>query len=299
MIGSESNSGCSFARPLILVHSPTQKNPITQIIHMKKIIINSICAVTLTTGVHAALLAGQTLGIDFGDGIHPDLTPPAAAPALHGSGSETNFAVMVQPDGVRRDTSSNVNVTGQVISTDITGAALTGVTFSTSGWLGFLASTDQVGYNAAGVGNYGGTPYSDLSFNDGIFRGGGTGVITISGLDDSLTYDLSAVGHMFVGPNYGLSLTDPVSGEAGSYNSTGIINGGTSAGPNPNPITPLTLTGLQSSGGVLTLNTVAVNGAGIISALTVTAVGTTAVPEPSSTVLLGLGGLAFVLRRRR
>lgn len=262
---------------------------------MKRAIILAALAVVPTTGVHAALLAGQTLGIDFGDGIWTDGSPPSADPAEKGSGSEANFAVLVQQrdaGGTISRVPGGVNVTGQAISTDITGAALTGVTFSTSGWAGFLGTGDQVGYNAAGVGNYTGTPYSDLSFNDGIFTTGAS-AITISGLDDSLTYDLTAVGHMFVGSNYGLSFTDPVSGESGSYNSTGIINGGTSTGPNPNPITPLTLTGLQSSGGVLTLNTAPVNGAGIISALTLSAV-----PEPGSLVLMVLGAL-LVARRRR
>lgn len=241
---------------------------------------------------NGALVAGQTIGIDFGDGIHPDLVPPAGAVALNGSGSEANFAVMVQPDLVRRDTSSNVNVTGQAISTDITGSALTGVTFSTSGWAGFLATSDKVGYNAAGVGNYTGTPYSDLSFNDGIFRGNGNAFITISGLDTNLTYDLSIASNMFANAAFGATVLEPVSGETGAYTGTSIINGGTVAGPNPNPITPFTLTGLQTNGsGDLTLQLS--NNPVIISALTITAV-----PEPGSLALMGLGGLC-VLRRRR
>ena len=252
-------------------------------------------ALALTTSAQAALIAGQTLGIDFGDGIWADPTPTSTDPALNGSGSETNFAVLVQQrdvGGTINRAPGGVNVTGQAISTDVAGSTLTGVTFSISSWTGFLASTDQVGYNAAGVGNYTGTPYSDLSFNDGIF-GNGAGVITISGLNPSLTYDLSIASNMFANAAYGATVTDPVSAIFGDYSGTSIINGGTAAGPNPNPITPFMLTGLQTNGaGTLTLNFT--ENPTIISALTLTAV-----PEPSAFALFGLGGLGLILRRRR
>ena len=241
---------------------------------------------------NGALVAGQTLGIDFGDGIWSTLTPASSDPALNGSGSETNFAVLVQQrdaGGTIGRVPGGVNVTGQAISTDITGAALTGTTFTTSGWGGFLGTGDQVGYNAAGVGNYTGTDFSDLSYNDGIFAGPGNVLITISGLDDGLTYDLAIAANMLPA-THGGTVLEPVSGETGVYTGPSIHNGGT------NPIQPFTLTGLQANGsGDLTLQ-LNQNGSGatIISALTVTAI-----PEPSTAALLTLTGLGLMLRRRR
>lgn len=258
---------------------------------MKHTIAIATSALTLCPGAYAALTAGQTLGIDFGDGIHNVDTSLPGSPNLNGSGAETNFAVLVQLDNVLR-APNQVNVIGQSIPTDITGTALSGVSFTTSTWTGFLAAGDQVGYNAAGTGNYTGTNFSDLSFNDGIF-GNNSSSITISGLNNSLTYNLSVASHMFVGTNFGGTVTEPISGASGSYTSTSIINGGTSTGPNPNPITPFELTGLQTDGsGNLTLNFT--NNPIIISALTVTAV-----PEPSSAVLIGLASLGLLRRRRK
>ena len=257
---------------------------------MTRLLITAlVLALFAATSANAALVTGQTLGIDFGDGIHSDVN--GTSPVLNGSGSETNFAVLVQVAGVNRGgAASGRTVTNQVISTDITGAALTGVTFSTSNWTGFLASGDQVGYNAAGVGNYTGTPYSDLSFNDGIY-GNNSSQITISGLNSSLTYDLSIAANMLLVASYGATVTDPVSAASGSYTGTSIINGGTSSAPNP-PITPFTLTGLQTNGsGTLTLNFT--NNPIIISALTVTAVPAPAA-LPAGLMLLGM----VVLRRR-
>jgi hypothetical protein len=159
------------------------------------LVISTLTALglTWTAGVsEAQLVDGQVLGIDFGNGIWTSSTPTSAAPAEKGSGSETNFATLVQNRNAggtigRSTAAAGMNVTGQAIATDIAGTALTGVTFSTSGFGGFLAVSDQVGYNAAGVGNYTGTDFSDLSFNDGIYgSGAGAKTITISGLDDAL-----------------------------------------------------------------------------------------------------------------
>lgn len=237
-----------------------------------KLAISALVVVGTIGAAEGQLVDGQTIGIDFGDGIWTDGSPPLSDPAEKGSGSETNFAVLVQTrdaGGTISRVPGGVNVTGQAISTDITGAALTGVTFSTSGWAGFLGAGDQVGYNAAGVGNYTGTSFSDLSFNDGMF-GGGTDVVTIAGLDDALEYELVIVSNMFANANFGATVTEPNSGATGAYTGTSIINGGTTSAPNP-PLTPFTLTGLQTDGsGNLVIQFT--NNPIIISALTVKAV---------------------------
>lgn len=242
----------------------------------------------LTGATNAALVGGQTLGIDFAEGIFTDGLGGGGVASSNGAGSETNFAVLDQVDGTGRGTtaSNGVNVTGQAIATDINGNALAGTSFSTSGWIGFLGTTDQVGYNAAGVGNYTGTPYSDLSYNDGIYHGGGTGTVTISGLNDALTYDLSVAANMLAVTTFGATVTNPASGNSGAYTGAAIHNGGT------NPIQPFTLTGLQTDGsGNLVINFT--NSPTILGALTITAV-----PEPSSLALLSLGGLCLARRRR-
>lgn len=253
-----------------------------------RFLVAALAGLGLASGANAALVGGQTLGIDFADGIHADGLGGSGAAAANGSGAETNFAVLTQvPGSARTNTGANgVNVAGQAISTDITGAALTGVTFSTAGFIGFLGTSDQVGYNAAGVGNYTGTVYSDLSYNDGIYHGGGTGTVTISGLNDALTYDLEIVANMLAVTTFGATVTDPNSGGSGAYTGAAIHNGGT------NPIQPFTLSGLQTDGsGNVVIDFT--NSPVIIGALTLTAV-----PEPGSMALLGLGGL-LVARRRR
>ena len=56
----------------------------------KQTLIAVVVVALMTAGAaNAALIGGQTLGIDFGDGIHSDVNGTSAV--LNGSGSETNF----------------------------------------------------------------------------------------------------------------------------------------------------------------------------------------------------------------
>ncbi|NQU21727.1 MAG: hypothetical protein HQ567_10620, partial [Candidatus Nealsonbacteria bacterium] len=128
---------------------------------------------TFTVTGAADMIAGQSVGIDFADG-----------PNTAGSGIETNFNLITE------DTAS-------LPAIDTTGA-VTGVTITATGIAGVMGE-NNLGFGAAGVGDYTGTPFSDLSFNDGVYRNGADGQIdiTLSGLNDSLTYDVLTI---FGGP---------------------------------------------------------------------------------------------------
>jgi len=122
--------------------------------------------------MNAALIVGQTIGVDFDDG--------GATP---GAGAESNFLVV-----------SGANAPGNVgtglATTDITGGSTNGVTLDITGFLGFMGE-GTIGFGAAGTGDYGSFPFTDATFNDGLFSNSNSPVVvTFSGLDDSLTYDV-------------------------------------------------------------------------------------------------------------
>jgi hypothetical protein len=115
-----------------------------------------------------------------------------------------------------------------------------------------------------------------LGINNGS---GATMSITFTGLIDSLTYDLT--GGVNANSNYATGWTI-----AGSPRQ---VSDATASGGY------ISFTDLTSSAGTLTITLD--NNA--LKHFAVSQLALTAVPEPSSAALLGLGGLAFALRRRR
>lgn len=229
---------------------------------------------------NAALTANQSIGIDFAT------TGPSTG---SGYGAETDFNVL----------NGNGNLAdGTVIDTN--GSTLSGVSISLTGAFSDnapMGDGDVIGYDTAAPGAYyDGTPYSDLSFNDGIFTSPGNAfTITISGLSDALTYDISAIGRIgrLDGNTFSLTAGDNAVSDSDTYGNIANVAGGS--------INPLSVSGATSTGGVLTITFDDPTDAEWygVNALHVTAVSAAAVPEPSSTALLGLGGLALILRRRK
>lgn len=116
-------------------------------------------------------------------------------------------------------------------------------------------------------------------------------VITFSGLDDSMIYDLEFFGSR-VSTSTVEAIWDMTTGTGGNSAATFITL--------PQNLTQVQWNGISPVGGniVFTAHT---NGATGSSQrpISLSAGSITQVPEPSSTALLGLGGLALILRRRK
>ncbi|MCF7674780.1 MAG: hypothetical protein K9M97_05510, partial [Akkermansiaceae bacterium] len=205
--------------------------------------ILSIPLLLATSSLSAQILPGQTIGIDFGDG-----------PNTPGAGREPNWNVL------------SGNVTGEAALETSTGSPIPGVTITTSGIEGIMGEFN-LGFAAAGVGNYTGTPFSDLSVNDGTYRSPGAVVITIAGLDDALTYDVLAIAAGPIAPptNYADVTIDGTTLRQ-------LVQEATGSGTNT--ATPLSFPGVSTDGAgnlVITFNNLDVYYG--ISALHVTAGG--------------------------
>jgi hypothetical protein len=233
-----------------------------------------LCGVVLLAGsTDAGIIPGQSIGIDLSNWGN---TP--------GAGSEVNFNVF------------NWDTTGTA-AIDTTGAAVTGVTIHITGIgpNGGLQGEGNLGFAAAGVGDYTGTPFSDLSCNDGVWTYSSTLAITFSGLDDALTYDVLTVA------------TAPQHWDSPGPRTT--VDGTSLTRYYPayyagDTLNPLAFDGASTDGnGNLAITferpgTAALN----VGAVHLTAVGDTTVPEPSTLALAALGSLGmglFVWRRRK
>lgn len=128
--------------------------------------------------------------------------------------------------------------------------------------------------------------------SDRVFTTGTGALFTISGLDNSKTYNLALIASPDASHDtdftVGVTPLTATAGSAGSDDNGALtFTDGT---------THVLFSGIASSGGVITFTTgkASGSGAGVLFGLQLEAV-----PEPSTTALLGLGGLALILRRRK
>jgi hypothetical protein len=133
---------------------------------------------------------------------------------------------------------------------------------------------------------------------DRVFTANGvTGTFTISGLDTNMNYNLALIG---ASQTTGGFATDFTIGGT-TKTATGEHETGTNANGALTFVegsSHVLFSGISGSTGSITFTmTDSVDGTnGVLSGLQLEGV---AVPEPSTTALLGLGGLALILRRRR
>jgi hypothetical protein len=144
------------------------------------------------------------------------------------------------------------------------------------------------GYQGLVTGSNNGGTNADL-FDDFYFKNGGTMTVILSGdgISADTDYDMTFWAY------YSVEARDTtIAGSAGTT--------GTSLGPIafvvPTSLSDNSASGTFTSDGTGTL-TFAVSGSASRPALNGFTI--TAVPEPSTTALLGLGGLALILRRRK
>jgi hypothetical protein len=196
-------------------------------------------------------------------------------------GSVTNYSGASANGPIASDNTWNYfNTVGAPDAADT--MTVSGVTFAFGGgWLSSFAD---------------GTP-NNLQ-GDRVFTATGvTGTFTISGLDISMNYNLALIGPSNAAGGFGTDFT--IGGDTKNATATG--NPGSGNGP-------LTFTegdshvlfsGLDGSSGSITFTIIDDDADGVNGVLSGLQLESVAVPEPSTTALLGLGGLALILRRRK
>ncbi|WP_162025311.1 MULTISPECIES: PEP-CTERM sorting domain-containing protein [unclassified Lentimonas] len=241
---------------------------------MKKLITLSLLPMALLSAADAAIVANQTIGIDFGTAA------PAGATTFNQFDAHNNviadagtlaFSALGINSGALKDT-ANADVTGVgFVVTNNTGWA-TGNANVTTGAEGAGLMTDSSVYSDTIISN---------NASGHVIAAGAHFLFTFTGLDDSLTYDLTGG---FDNNNNNFDATWSV-GAQGSFTTdlTASVGYGT--------ITGLTTDGFGNIEIKVQENSLHV----VAGALTLTAV-----PEPSSYALIaGAFALTSIMVRRR
>lgn len=210
---------------------------------------------------NAALVAGQSVGLAFGAGDAGAGVTPTTVTA-YGSVTSDNFTSVHD---------SLTGITDLVLLSD--GTTGSGVGYGSSGSAGFSNGDPDAGSGAT-------VPFANSSLEAWSGTGpGGSFTFIFSGLDNGLTYSLQLATGAW-------SINDAIDGTGVTADGQNVAMGNLDTEP-----VYQTLTGLSTDGSGNLAVTVA---DGAISDAVLTAI-----PEPSSTALLGLGGLALILRRRK
>jgi hypothetical protein len=168
------------------------------------------------------------------------------------------------------------------------------------------------GFTGTGTYNSGLIPVSSLgpggdgSFafaavtDDALFvnNDGSTGVLTLSGLNDSLTYNLSFYGSRVTASDRFSTYSVGASSVELQTSGTAIASNGTD---NWNDDTVVSLTGLSPTLGQLVINltaTSATGGGGSDTFGYINAMSISAVPEPSNSLIVGICIFSLLFRRR-
>jgi len=219
----------------------------------------SAAAAPIAVGMQIGLAPGPTATNDAGNDWFDFSTKNTTYNTIHNLDGVTVDGVSVQVSG-----NNGFNDAGE------------------DNWVGLATNATDISPNPKAPAEFVDSVTTDLMFNDTV--------ITISGLDPTLTYDLYSVSHGGGAPFDGVTDTHTVTGDV-SYGSSSHTRGDarlngkfhTFLGVSPDVSGTIVLETTQPGAGT----NAAFNGLLI-----------NVVPEPGSLALMGLGGLC-VLRRRR
>ncbi|MGE9269230.1 MAG: PEP-CTERM sorting domain-containing protein [Verrucomicrobiales bacterium] len=213
---------------------------------------------------NAAIVAGDVIGFDFGN-----------------NGVSSTTANWNELTDAPNNTVATVNDPMRLSD----GAPVTGVTFTFDFTVGNSGSNNGA-QTGASIG------FPDNVQNDNFFENNAEQwELKFTGLDPSLTYILTVGSYWPVGSS---ATQDENRNTGWQVGATQLVALATDADDSYVTFTGITPTGTGGDEIVLTTWDYNSNPVSTISALTLTAV-----PEPSSTALLGLGALGLLARRRR